>query len=626
VSIRLRIALLTCLTSLGAVGITGAMLMSESRAHATEELKEKQLLLAQSRAYQLGYNLQLATRELVRLSRMAEVDLSDDDVRPEATLLAHAHRNSTLFNTGLQIVDASGRCLWSEPHTDECPGRSFAGDAWFKASRDAEGPLVFADRPAGSAPTLVDLVVPIRPHPERSGPPSGVLRGILDLRTDPVVSPSLTSALPAATEAALATRNGALLFPGKLGSSWAPSLAAAAGPAGVLLEGGYLYAHAPVAATDWGLVYRWPYAALDDGQQRLMRLLSRLLAAGGALAIALGLLTSRFLSRPINVLVHAVRRLGASRAAGQPPPATSADDAIARRSDELGELARAFAELRGRLAEGDEQHRQDLDKIREMAASLEERVRQRTTQLEEAQRSLLAQERLAAMGQAAAVISHELKNSLGAIGMGVDLIAGEAGKSEALRRVHAQVRTEVTRLRTLTDELLVFARGPRIERRREDLRALVRRAAAVCSEQAEAAAVRLEGEAPDAEPLWAECDAERIQSVLVNLMQNGIEAVAFGSDGEPKRERVVRVRAQPPQPGGPPMAVIAVEDSGPGVDARAAPHLFEPFFTTKRNGTGLGLATAQRFVAAHGGRIELQAGQRGARFAVLLPASAKGPR
>src|SRR5882672_634264 len=100
-------------------------------------------------------------RELVRLSCMAEVDLSDDDVRLEATLLAHAHRNSTLFNIGLQIVDASGRCLWSEPHSAECPGRSFAGEPWFKASRDAEVPIVFADRSAGSAPTLVDLIVPI---------------------------------------------------------------------------------------------------------------------------------------------------------------------------------------------------------------------------------------------------------------------------------------------------------------------------------------------------------------------------------------------------------------------------------------------------------------------------------
>ena len=99
-SLRLRIALLTCLTSVGAVGVTGALLIAESRKHAAAELQQKQLLLVQNRAFALGYNLELASRELVRLSHMAEVDLSDDDLRPEATLLAHAHRNSTLFNIG----------------------------------------------------------------------------------------------------------------------------------------------------------------------------------------------------------------------------------------------------------------------------------------------------------------------------------------------------------------------------------------------------------------------------------------------------------------------------------------------------------------------------------------------
>src|SRR5207237_659852 len=255
----------------------------------------------------------------------------------------------------------------------------------------------------------------------------------------------------------------------------------------------------------------------------------------------------------------------------------------------------------------------------DLAASLEERVKKRTAELEDAQRSLLAQERLAAMGQAAAAISPELKTSLGAIGMGVDLIASDVGKSEALRRVHAQVRTEVTRLRTLTDELLVFARSPRIERRRADLHQIVRSAVALCAEQAEAEEVQVRVEQPAA-PLWAECDAERIQSVLVNLLQNAVEAVAFRSDPAPDGRREVRVQTSAPAAGGPALATIAVEDSGPGVPSEARARLFQPFFTTKRNGTGLGLATAQRFVSAHGGRIELQSGSlSGARFAVLLP-------
>jgi len=622
-SLRLRIALLTCLTSLAAVGVTGALLIRESRSHAASELQQKQLLLVQNRAFALGYNLELATRELLRLSAMAEVDLTDDDLRPEATLLAHAHRNSTLFNIGLQILDASGRCLWSEPASVDCPGRSFADRAWFREGRSSDGPLVAGERGAEGAPTIINLVVPIGARPRRTG----MLRGILDLRNDRVVSPSLTSSLPNGTEVALVSRGGTLLFPGRLGPGWSRALAAAPLPSPAAFEEDdrgerYLYAHAAVARTDWGLVFRWPYSTLDDGQQRQARLLSLLLAMGGLGAVLLGLVTSRFLSRPINVLVAAVRRLGAARASGTAAPGPAAEEAVSLRHDELGELARAFSELRGKLALGDDQHRQDLDRIRELAASLEARVMKRTAELEEAQRSLLAQERLAAMGQAAAVISHELKNSLGAIGMGVDLIASDARKSESMGRVHGQVRAEVTRLRTLTDELLVFARTPRINRRRVDLNALVRRAVELCAEQTESAQVEIRTSLePAGGPLWAECDEERIQSVLVNLVQNAIEAVAYGADPPAAWAREVLVQTKSPPPGGPQLVCVAVEDSGPGVPADARAHLYEPFFTTKRNGTGLGLATAQRFVGAHGGRIELQQGSLpGARFAVLLPA------
>ena len=622
-SLRLRIALLTCLTSLAAVGVTGALLIAESRSHAAAELQQKQLLFVQNRALALGYNLDLATRELTRLSQMAEVDLSDNDLRPEATLLAHAHRNSTLFNIGLQILDAGGRCLWSEPASADCPGRSFADRAWFREGMASVGPWVAGERGAEGAPTIINVLVPIGAQPR----PSGMLRGILDLRNDRVVSPSLTSSLLPGTQAALVTKSGTLLYPGKLGPAWARALRAAPSAAASAFEEDdradrYLYAHAPVTGTRWGLVFRWPYSALDDGQQRQARLLSLLLGMGGLGAVLLGLVTSRFLSRPINVLVAAVRRLGAARANGDAAEEPAAEEAVSRRSDELGELARAFSELRGKLQLGDDQHRHDLDRIRELAASLEARVMRRTAELEEAQRSLLAQERLAAMGQAAAVISHELKNSLGAIGMGVDLIASDARKSESLGRVHGQVRAEVTRLRTLTDELLVFARTPRINRRRVDLNALCRRAIELCAEQAESAQVNVRTALePAGQPLWADCDEERLQSVLVNLVQNAIEAVAFRASPPVGASREVLVRTSPAAASGPPLVSIAVEDSGPGVPESARAHLYEPFFTTKRNGTGLGLATAQRFVAAHGGRIELQQGSLpGARFAVLLPA------
>jgi signal transduction histidine kinase len=613
--LRPRIALVSCLVALISVGVTGALLIRQSRAWSAQELLQRQTLMAQTRAFALGDDLETASRELIRLSQSAEVDLTDNDVRPEAALLAHAHRNSTIFSAGLQVVDKAGRCLWSEPASADCPGRSYAGEPWFQQGKRAKGAIVMPQRAADEATTVINVVVPVG---GRFDAPDGVLRGMIDLRNDKIISPTMTQSLPPQTETALVTRSGEIIFPAGLrrNAGWDRALAlASTGPAGafVAAEGArWVYAHAPVAHAEWGLVFRWPYAGLDVGLQRQLGLLLEILAFGGAVAVLLGFGTSGYLTRPLEELLRAVRGLSAARKRGE--AAQPFETSAARRTDELGELSRAFAELRAQLASGDELHRQDLERIRELAASLEERVRARTAELEAAQRTLVAQERLAAMGRAAAVISHELKNSLNALGMGFDLVALEAGRLPHLARVNARVREEVNRLRAMSDDLLVFARSPRIEARPVDLNELARRTLELCSEQAASAGVRVSLKLAGAEPLTIRCDAERIRSVLVNLLQNAIESVAWGTKPDARREVLLSTQ------GGPGFAFVAVEDSGPGVAADAQEHLFEPFFTTKRNGTGLGLATAQRFTAAHGGHIELQRSSLGgARFVVRLP-------
>ncbi len=612
--LRPRIALVSCLVALFSVAATGVLLIQQSRAYSAEELSQRQLLLVQNRAFALDDSVELATRELVRLSHMAEVDLTDNDLRPEATLLAHAHRNSSLFNIGLQILDASGRCLWSEPESTECAGQEYGSEPWLVAGRRATEPVVMGERP-GRGLTRVNLVVPIG---GKRGAADGVLRGIIDLRTDRIISPTITEDLPAGTEA-LVTADGSVVFPAHLDQTegWQrASAAAGARKAGTFItrEQGerWLYAYAPVAHAPLGLAFRWRYSSLDKRLEQQLRLLLEILAAGGALAVLLGFVSSRFLTRPLEALVRAVRELGASRARGGPVPAEAVPGA--GRLDELGELARAFDELRGKLAEGDQLHRSDLVHIRDLASSLEERVRARTAELESAQRSLLAQERLAAMGRAAAAISHELKNSLGALGMGVDLIASQASAS-GLQRAHAQIREEIARLRGMTDQLLVFARSPRLDAHPVDLQQTVRRAVALCAEQAANAQVGLTVDlAEGGVPLVVPCDEPRIQSVLVNLVQNAIEAITWSPEPRPVHEvRIATTRSGS-------AAVIVIEDSGPGLNEEARAHLFEPFFTTKRNGTGLGLATAQRFVTAHGGQISAaRSDLGGARFVIELP-------
>src|SRR5438270_10414019 len=120
-TLRLRIALLFCATALGSAGATGFLLVAEARRHAAGELLQKQLLFAQNRAFALAYNLELAARELVRLSQRREVDPTDNDPEPEAVLLESTHANSTLFNAGLLIYDAHGHCFAAQPASPDCP-------------------------------------------------------------------------------------------------------------------------------------------------------------------------------------------------------------------------------------------------------------------------------------------------------------------------------------------------------------------------------------------------------------------------------------------------------------------------------------------------------------------------
>jgi len=227
----------------------------------------------------------------------------------------------------------------------------------------------------------------------------------------------------------------------------------------------------------------------------------------------------------------------------------------------------------------------------------------RQSELVRAQQALVEAERFAAMGKTSAAIAHELKNSMGGLGMAVDLILQDPANQQRVTRLQKQVVSEITRLRDVTDSLLSFSRVPRIERTPEDLALIVQKAIEVL---ADVIADRGCDVQVDAEgPLPVACDGHKVQSVVMNLVKNAVEA-----------GKHVRVRARTDNG----VATVEVDDDGPGLTDEARKHLFEPFFTTKPNGTGLGLPTSQRFVEAHGGKIESSRGDLGgARFRVELP-------
>jgi signal transduction histidine kinase len=317
---------------------------------------------------------------------------------------------------------------------------------------------------------------------------------------------------------------------------------------------------------------------------------------GVVLAVIAGLMLSAYLTRPLHALGDSASRI----ARGERVP--SVRPPFPGRTEEVLALIAAFEHMETAIRQRD-------DELRESAALLEHRVRDRTQKLVATQEALVDAERFAAMGKTSAAIAHELKNALNGLGMAVDLIAQDPANEARVARLRPQVVGEIARLRDVVDSLLSFSRSPRIERAPADLAAVAVRAGELLADLAaeRGAAVRVSAPAT----LAARCDAHKIQGVLVNLIKNAIEA---------GKNVAVTVAAAAGE------AVLEVADDGPGLSAEARAHLFEPFFTTKPNGTGLGLATSSRYVEAHGGTLETDGTSAlgGALFRIRLPRVVRG--
>jgi signal transduction histidine kinase len=231
------------------------------------------------------------------------------------------------------------------------------------------------------------------------------------------------------------------------------------------------------------------------------------------------------------------------------------------------------------------------------------------SQLHQRDREVLRAEQLAAVGQVAAGVAHELRNPLTSIKMLVQTaLEGQAAglPPEDL----AVIETEVRRMEATIRMFLDFARPPTTERRRTDLRAVVRRSLALVEGRAQRQHVALAADLP-AGPLELPIDAEQIHQVLINLLLNALDVLPRGG--------LVKLKVRPaaaPQAG----ARVSVADDGPGIAPQIRDRLFEPFVSSKDTGLGLGLSICRRLLEAHGGTIQGDNGPGGgAVFTFTLP-------
>jgi signal transduction histidine kinase len=243
-----------------------------------------------------------------------------------------------------------------------------------------------------------------------------------------------------------------------------------------------------------------------------------------------------------------------------------------------------------------------------------------TAELEEANRRLLEaeasvrrSERLAALGQLTAGLAHELRNPLGTMKASAEMLLERTNTDpELAAELAGYISTEVDRTNSLITRFLEFARPMKLRLAPTDLNALTDRAIEELRRQTPSQPPAVHLNYDPTLPLIS-ADAELLDRVLFNLIQNAIQASPAGSIVSVKTRHVAG------------QVEWAVVDRGVGIAEENREQIFNPFFTTKHGGVGLGLAISAKIVDEHGGRISVESEPgKGSMFLITLPLTTPG--
>lgn len=267
-------------------------------------------------------------------------------------------------------------------------------------------------------------------------------------------------------------------------------------------------------------------------------------------------------------------------------------------------------------------------------AELKARVAALTGELDQAHAQLERSRRLAALGEMAAGIAHEIRNPLGCIRLYAQMIEQDlASSSPAQAKLAGKIIAAGRVMEAIVSDVLTFSREFRLRVAPVDPAAMTARALETCMHDGvpgwRDVPTSIEARAGDA---TLECDESLVRQALVNVIRNAYEAMAEAPGREHRLTLSIEAREAMDASRRPrPWIVIGVADTGEGVSPEVVARMFNPFFTTRGAGTGLGLAIVHRIIDAHGGRIEVRNNADapgrdgpGALFEIHLPAAAAG--
>lgn len=304
------------------------------------------------------------------------------------------------------------------------------------------------------------------------------------------------------------------------------------------------------------------------------RLFLGIFLLGSFIAVLVGSLMSDVLVRPLRALTRGVRAI----AAGE-----FGERVAVGGGREIAELANGFNGMAEQLGK-----------------------------LQELEMELRRSDRLSALGQAAMVIAHEVRNPLGIIKTSTEVVRNRAKLGETEAKMLGYVIDEVRRIETLMREFLDFAQPRPLVQSRFPLRNVIDRVSAIAEPELTRRNIvlRVEDGSGGAEILG---DADQLHQACLNLVLNAMDAMPAGGT------IFANLTADAKN------VSLAISDEGPGVPKAIRAEIFNPFFTTKVKGTGLGLAKVQAVAVAHGGTASCEGDEgQGAVFALTLPRAGMG--
>jgi two-component system, NtrC family, sensor kinase len=339
-----------------------------------------------------------------------------------------------------------------------------------------------------------------------------------------------------------------------------------------------------------------PSNYLIDTEATSRNTFSLIFAAITIAVVVLGYLLSTSIARPILRL----RALSQAVAAGDLNQKTELT-----RPDEIGELAEAFdtmtQHLRERTDEAARLYAETVQRNQELAEI--------NTRLQSAQQQLVQSEKLAAVGQLTAGIVHDVKNPLAVIKGLAESLQEEPNLGTYAKKDLSVIRESATKANQIVSDLLTFSRQSTPEMQQQDLKATVEAALRITAFLSRKAKVQVSAALPE-HSVYVTYDAQQIEQVLINLIQNAIQAMPQGG--------TLRVSLSQADEA----VALAVQDTGIGISPENLHRIFDPFFTTKPEGegTGLGLSVGYGIITRHHGRIDVDSvvGQ-GTTFTILLP-------